>query len=261
MKNMKKHFLLSVLLSTIVSFGYAQEFAQVLKANQSVKILLNRSDIKVEGYDGNEVKITAMDYEAPPERAKGLRPLYNSAVDNTNTGLSVTEEDGTLLIREASNQDGEYLIQIPKNAKLSISQQNWNGQDIAVENMKNEVEIKSNSADVRLLNIDGPVIAKSTSGNIEVSFSTLNQAAASKISAISSDVEISLPANSPANFKLKSISGEIYTDFDMDFKQNSEGSNMRRLGGGHTIEASTNGGGTELGIETISSNIYIRKAQ
>ncbi|WPP53420.1 DUF4097 family beta strand repeat-containing protein [Catalinimonas niigatensis] len=258
---MKKYFLLSLLLGTLISIGHAQEFTQALKADQSVKILLNRSDIKVEGYDGNEVKITATNYEAPPERAKGLRPLYNNAVDNTNTGLAVTEENGALMIREASGQEGEYIIRIPQNAKLSISQQNWNGQDIEVQNMKNEVEIKSNSADVRLLNVDGPVIANSTSGDIEVVFSALNQAAASKISAISSDVEVSLPANSPANFKLKSISGEIYTDFDMDFNQDKEGSNMRRLGGGHTIEASTNGGGAELGIETISSNIYIRKAQ
>lgn len=241
---------------------YAQEFSKALGSKQQVKILLNRSDMKIEGYNGKEVKITALDYEQPPERAKGLRPLYNNAQDNTNIGLSVTDEGDALTIQEASNQGGEYIIKVPQNARLSILQLNWNGQDIRVQDMKSEIEIQAKNADIRLLNVQGPVIANSTSGEIAIVYSSLSQQAPSMISAVSSEVDITLPAASKANLVLKSMTGEIYTDMDLQLKQkNVKGSDMHLVGGGQTIEGTTNGGGAELGIKTISSNIYIRKAQ
>lgn len=257
---MKQILILGLALLTLPA--YAQEYSKAISGKQQVKILLNRSDMKIEGYNGNEVKITALDYEQPPERAKGLRPLYNSAQDNTSIGLQVTEEGDALTIQEASNQEGEYVIRIPQNARLSILQLNWNGQDIDVKDMKSEIEIQAKNADIRLLNVQGPVIANSTSGEIAIVYSALSQQAPSMISAVSSEIDITLPATSKANLVLKSMTGEIYTDMDLKLKQkNVKGSDMQLVGGGQTIEGSTNGGGAELGIKTISSNIYIRKAQ
>lgn len=259
---MKRLLILSLGLVLLAMPGYAQEYKQPLKANQKVKILLNRSEMKVEGYSGNEVNITALDYEQPPERAKGLTPLYNSTLDNTNIGLSITEENGTLIIQEASGQEGEYIIRLPQNARLSIEQVTWNGQDIEVRNMKSEIEVQAKSADIRLLDIEGPVIANSTSGEIVIVYAALNQEAPHMISAISSEVDITLPAGSKANLVLQSISGEIYTDLDIQMKRaNQKGEEMRMVGGGQKIEGTANGGGAELGVKTISSNVYIRKAQ
>lgn len=231
--------------------------------NQQVKVLLNRGDMKIEGYNGNEVRITAHNYEQPPERAKGLKPLYNNAQDNTGIGLSVEEEGGALVVQEASGQGGEYTLRLPENARLSIEQLNWQGQDIEVRNMKNEIEVKAKNADIRLTGVQGPVFANSTAGDINVVFSALKKDAVSMISSVSSEIDITLPASSKANFLLKSITGEIYTDFDLQLKKNgANGNELRRVGGGQHIEGTTNGGGgAELSINTISSNIYIRKAQ
>ncbi len=259
---MKKIFIISLGLALLALPGFAQDFTKRLNEKQQVKILLNRSDMRIEGYNGNEVKITALNYEQPPERAKGLRPLYNSAQDNTNIGLQVAEEGGALTIQEASNQGGEYLLKVPSNARLSILQLNWNGQEINVRDMKSEIEVQAKNANIRLLNVQGPVIANSTSGEIAIVYSALSQEAPSMISAISSEVDVTLPQTSKANLVLKSINGEIYTDMDIQLKQkNVKGSDMHIVGGGQTIEGTTNGGGAELGIKTISSNIYIRKAQ
>lgn len=257
---MKQILIFGLALLTLPA--YAQEYSKAISGKQQVKILLNRSDMKIEGYNGSEVKITALDYEQPPERAKGLRPLYNSAQDNTDIGLSVTEEGDALTIREASNQGGEYLIKIPQNARLSILQLNWNGQDIDVRDMKSEIEIQAKNADINLLNIQGPIIANSTNGDITIVYSSISQEAPSMISTVNSEIDITMPATSKANLVLKSMTGEIYTDMDLKLKQkNVKGSEMALVGGGQTIEGSTNGGGAELGIKTISSNIYIRKAQ
>lgn len=260
---MKRLIIISFWLAGLALPGYAQEYSKRISENQQVKILLNRADMKIEGYSGNEVRITAHNYEEPPERAKGLRPLYNNAEDNTGIGLSIVDENGTLLIQEASGQEGEYTLRLPENARLSIEQLNWRGQEIDVRNMKSEIEVKAKNADVRLTGVQGPIFANSTSGEINIVYSTLKNDAVSMISSVSSEVDITLPASSKATFLLKSITGEIYTDLDLQMKQSAgNGNELRRVGGGQHIEGTTNGGGgAELSINTISSNIYLRKAQ
>lgn len=260
---MKRLIIISCWLAAWALPGQAQEYSKRIAGNQQVKILLNKGEMKIEGYNGNEVKITAHNYQEPPERAKGLRPLYNSAQDNTGIGLAVTEESGTLLIQEASGQEGAYTLRLPENIRLSIEQLNWQGQDIDVLNMKNEIEVKGKNADMHLKGVQGPIFVNSTAGNINIVYSSLKQDAVSMISAVSSEVDITLPASSKATFLLKSITGEIYTDLDLQLKkQEGNGNELRRVGGGQHIEGTTNGGGgAELSINTISSNIYIRKAQ
>ena len=119
------------------------------------------------------------------------------------------------------------------------------------------MEIKTNNGKIDLLNVTGPVVANSTNGDIKVVYSSLNQEKPSAISSISSAIDVSLPANAKSSLSMKSISGEIYTDLDLDLKNAKEG--MSRVGGGHSINATTNGGGVAIKLSSISSNIYLRK--
>ena len=257
-----KYKILSLLLMLSLP-GLAQEFKQKVAANQAVKILYQKSDIAIEGYKGNELLIQAKNYEAPPERAKGLRSLYNTAVDNTNIGLSVEVQDGALVVREASQQGASYVIKVPEGLRLSVEQLNFGGGgDIRVKGMRNELEIKSKNAEVQLIDVTGPVIANSTSGDIMVKFSEYSQAGPSSISSVASDVDVSMPANAKAELVMSSVTGEIYTDLDLQMKnKGGKEANMTNLGGGgnSTIRANLNNGGAPLTIRTVSSDIYLRK--
>ena len=54
-----------------------------------VSIFIEKAEIEISGYSGNEIQIEAEgSFPGPPERAKGLKPLYNSAEDNTGIGLA-----------------------------------------------------------------------------------------------------------------------------------------------------------------------------
>lgn len=252
-----------VLLFLVSLPGFSQEFKQKIAANQAVKIQYHKADIMVEGYKGTELLIQARGYEAPPERAKGLRSLYNTAVDNTGIGLSVEVKDGALVIREASQQGSEYLIRVPEGSRLSIEQMNWGGGgDIKVKGMRNELEVKSKTAEVQLTDVTGPVIANSTSGDIVVRFSDYSQAGPSSISSVASEIDVSMPATAKAELVMGSVTGEIYTDLELQM-QNKGGkdASMTHLGGGanSTIRATLNGGGASLTIRTTSSDIYLRK--
>jgi len=242
------------------SKAHAQEYTYTLgnSAEKSIEFILSRSDVVIEGHDSDEVMIRNLDYSSPPERAKGLKALYNSAEDNTGIGLSVEEENGTLKIITASRDNGDYRLMVPNKVRVMIEEINWGGGDFELRNLEGEIEIKSKNGDMKLLNITGPVIANSTSGDMEITMENLSQMGPTSISLVSGFIDLSMPANSGADLFLSSISGEIYTDLDIQISGDREG-NMRRLGGGRKVEGTLNGGGVEVSLKTISGDIYLRK--
>ncbi len=238
---------------------FAQEFKAKLanSKDRKISIEMDASTLKIEGYDGDELIIKGNGFQEPPEQAKGLRSLYNSAVDNTGIGLAVTTQGNGLKIEKASRKSTSYILKVPKKVAILYQQVNWNGGSISISNVDGDLEVKTNNGKIDLLNVTGPVVANSTNGAIKVVYSSLNQEKPSAISSISSAIDVSLPTNAKSTLSMKSISGEIYTDLDLDLKNAKEG--MSRVGGGHSINATTNGGGVEIKLSSISSNIYLRK--
>lgn len=234
-------------------------------SENKVIIAITGGDLQVIGYEGEELKITTEDEEVyeKPEKAKGLKSLYNNTEDNTGIGLSVIKEGNLVKIVSASRHDSDYVIRIPRKAAISIEQVNWGDGDMEIIDCNGELEIKSTSGDIILNNVTGPVVANSTSGDLISTFTTLTVGKPTAISMVSGDVDISLPVDTRANFKLQSISGEIYTDFDIVYKKDNEKDidSMNHVGGGYSIEGAINGGGTDITIKTISGDIFIRKVK
>lgn len=258
---MKKSIILiiTIFLAILVEQVTAQEYKHTLgnSPDLNVEIAVGQSDVIIEGHDSNEIIIQNLDHNERPERATGLRALYYSAEDNTGIGLSVEEENGTLRIIPASRGDDEYRLIIPNRIRLVVEQVNFGGGDFEISNHGGEIEVQSKTADIRLSNITGPVTASSTSGDVEITFSQLSQANPTSISLVSGFIDITLPADTGANFNLSSISGEVYTDLDINL-QGRENNNMNRLGGGGQIIGTLNGGGIEVGLKSISGDIYLR---
>jgi DUF4097 and DUF4098 domain-containing protein YvlB len=259
---MKKVLLASMLGMLCLTGIQAQSLEYKTKLGNSkdkkVTIEMAAASVKIEGHNSDEVLIQASSGSpTPPERAKGLKPLYQSGSDNTGIGLSVVTDASGLHIEKVTRKEIRYTIKLPRQAALLYQEVNWQGGKIVVGNMEGDLEIKTNGADINLSNVTGPVVANSTSGNVNVVFSSLSQAKPTAISAISGEVDITLPANTKADMKLRSINGEMYTDFDLGRKSSVGG--LSKVGGAANVEGTTNGGGVELTLNTISSNIYIRK--
>lgn len=259
---MKIYLQRTCLFLTLMLFALGTVWCQKVEksfpaAGKTVKITISSADVIVEGHNGNNLIIETEGIEPPPERAKGLRPLFNSAEDNTGLGLEVVESNNEINIKKASNQALDYHIKVPKGAHLMVEETSWMGGDYTFNNLNGEIEVKTNGSDLKFTEVSGPIIASSTSGEITIVFAQLNQENPSSISNISGDIDISLPASSKANLELSSISGEVYTDLDIKTK-GDEKEGMVRLGGSNSISGTLNGGGVEINLKAISSNIYIR---
>ncbi|MEZ0485222.1 DUF4097 family beta strand repeat-containing protein [Fibrella aquatica] len=239
--------------------GPIKEYKTKLANNgdQKVTITLNAAHLKIEGYNGNELIIqTSAKLPVIPEQAKGLRPLYNSAVDNTGIGLAVTTENGGLHIESATPKNIPYTIRIPQKAGILYEQINWNVGHITIQHVDGDLELKTNNGSIYLNDVTGPVVANTTNGEVKVTFSALNQGKPTAISTINGSIDVTLPSNTKANFKLSNINGGTYTDFDLGLSS-KEG--MKRVSHGYSTNGTTNGGGVDLQLKTINSDIYIRK--
>ena len=225
---------------------------------KKIFIEVEGAGLVIEGHNGNDVVIETEDFEDPPERAKGLRALYNTAEDNTGIGLQIDVASGVMTIKKASHEDMEFHLKVPAGVSIEIEEQGWQGDDFHIKGVKGEIEVKGKGSNITIDDVTGPVVANTTSGDITVVFTSLNQDKPTSISNTSGFIDVTLPSNTKADLVLKSVTGEIYTDLDIKFETNEKQGDMRRIGG-HNLKGTINGGGVEVALKTISDDIYLRK--
>jgi len=213
-------------------------------------------ELTIEGYSGNEIIFSSLDGDVEtPERAKGLKPVYPSGTDNTGLGLSV-EKNGSMI--EVSNllpftKRRDVTVRVPENISIRVESECQYNTNISISHVKNEIEIET-CHDINLKDVSGPLVLSTISGNIEITFGTINTGKPFSINSVSGEIDITLPSKLAADIEMQTISGAMYSDFD--FSQND--TDMKRIGGGQ-INSKLNGGGTKFSIMTVSSNIYLRK--
>jgi DUF4097 and DUF4098 domain-containing protein YvlB len=78
------------------------------------------------------------------------------------------------------------------------------------------------------------------------------------VKTISGFIDLSLDPAEKADLEMSTISGEIYSNISLDFGKDAP--EIPRIGGTR-IRATSNGGGTRMELETISGDIFLRKAQ
>jgi len=236
----------------------AQEYKLPVQNTKDGRLILKdfNGELPIEGYTGSEIIITsASGAVTPPEKAKGLKPIYPSGNDNTGVGLNMQKIDNliTLTCLLPFTQDGEYKIRVPENMAIELSSGCERNNNIEIRGMKNEIEIE-NCHDIKLEEVTGPLVLSTIAGNIDITYSTINTTKSSSVNSISGDIDITLPVKTATSLDLKTISGAIYSDFD--FTESRQ--NMKKIGGNETNYA-LNGGGFKFTIESISGNVFLRK--
>jgi Toastrack DUF4097 len=262
---MKKIVSLSIValaLSCITSRAQNKEYRVKLSGtatSQKVVITNVFGELHIAGGSSDEVVITGNTAATPPEKAKGLHVISAFGDDNTGIGLNVTQQNGTLQIAGVSKaaNEGTFQIQVPKSVSLKVESEFVNAKDVALENLSGEIEARVNFADLSLKGISGPIVLYTLNGKIEVTMAALAQTKPSSISSVNGSIDLTLPANAPANFDLSTINGQVYSDLDLKFDA-PEANDMRRVGGGMKTTAKNAGGGVIVTVSSINDNIYLR---
>lgn len=91
------------------------------------------------------------------------------------------------------------------------------------------------------------------SGNIDIQGATSPVWAKS----ISGFVDLSWPTSKGANVAMKTVTGEVYTDLTIDFKNQRPKHPLV----GYLLEGTLLSGGPEVRLESISNDVYLRKGK
>jgi len=238
----------------------AQEYKIPVANARDTRLVLKdfSGSLPIEGYSGSDIVITALSGDfTPPEKAKGLKPIYAGGTDNSGIGLDVQKSDNEIQVTciVPFTRQSEYKLRVPENMTIELESGCERNNDVTIKGMKNELDITT-CQDIKLENVTGPLVLSTISGDIEITYSTINTAKSSSVHSVSGDVDITLPSKTATTLELSVISGAIYSDFDFSDSQK----NLKKIGGNETNK-SLNGGGFKYSIGSISGNIYLRKGQ
>jgi DUF4097 and DUF4098 domain-containing protein YvlB len=226
----------------------------------------SRRDVQIEAHatPGRPAPRRRADDEPPPP---GLRRLTQ------NSPFNVEEDRNTISIDVDSPVRGmDFTIEVPLRTNLAIETVSGS---ITVEGVEGELEVEAVNGPVTLTNVGGSVVAHSVNGKVTATVTRAAPQQPMAFTSLNGAVDVTLPAAIKANLKLRSDQGDVYTDFDLQLRQESSNSNPnpnprvdRSRNGGrdvvdidNAIYGSVNGGGPDFEMRTFNGNVYVRKAK
>ncbi|MEO1653013.1 MAG: hypothetical protein AAFU64_05680 [Bacteroidota bacterium] len=251
---MKNHSLLFLLCFLFVSPQlWAQKtmvFSEALPASQKVKLDLEyASNITINIYDGQEVKLS-------------VSASLNDNEDNDNYEIEAKKE-GDYLLFESRIKDLKKISK--KRVALSGDNQgghHWNRRVYWDDD--HEVHIVNGNyltLDVNYeisLPAQASLIIETVTGEIEMT----SPPKGLEIKSVTGDIDLSVGEGAAHSFKVKTITGDVYTNLKLNYKE-KDGKGLKRVGGGFStrLEADLNGGGNAFVLESTTGNIYLRKQE
>ena len=199
--------------------------------------------------------------EEKAKKTAGMKQLTGVA-----SGLEIEEEGNVVSVSAQSFKAAtDLVIQVPVASSIEI-RTNMDG-TIVVEGIGGEIDINNINGPVTLKNVSGNTLVHTVTGDIQAELTRIAADKPMSFSTMNGDIDVTLPADARANFKMKTDQGEIYTDFDMSVGRKSGRAEAAekteqgkyRISFDKSLLGVVNGGGTEISFNTFSGDIYIRK--
>ncbi len=216
--------------------------------------------ITVKTYNGKDVIVETAGGRRADRESGGMRRI------DAPRGLDVTEEDNVITVRLNPPAQGSLVITVPPDTSLKIKS---NQGAVTAEGVRGEVEAKSLNGAINLTNISGAVVADTLNGALNIKLDRVDPAKPMSFSTLNGAIDVTLPADTKANLKMRTDHGEIYSDFEIKLTGGSQDVQTRRPGDSkdaqfrvrfdRTMFGTINGGGPELSFRTLNGTINIRK--
>jgi DUF4097 and DUF4098 domain-containing protein YvlB len=183
-------------------------------------------------------------------------------------GFSAVEDHNVVTVSpEMGGLEGMNLnIQVPVNTSVELK--SVNGGHIDVTGLNGEINVENVNGPISLKNVSGSVLANTVNGELTVSLDRVMPNKPMSFTTLNGKVDVTLPADTKANLRLKTMHGAVYSDFDVKMEPDSSKpviEDGRGRGGKYEIKmdrsvvGSINGGGPEYSFRTMNGTILIHK--
>jgi len=253
-------------------------FENASAAENKLSVYNVHGSVTVQGYEGEEIRITAI------EEINGSGREVELAKEELS--LRVEQEGSLVLIyldapfitinrkgdriqyrMDRRDNDYDFLfditVRVPKNTQIYAS--TINRGTVTVENTNREVSASNVNGQIQLSNISGATKAHTVNGNITATYSASPEAD-SNYQTINGTIEVNYPESLSADIRFKSMHGELYTDFSntqrLKVQVNKDVSSKRgkttyRLDRFAPIRIGA--GGPTYSFEVLNGDVYVKQ--
>jgi hypothetical protein len=204
-----------------------------------VKVKQMEGGITVQGYDGKEVIVEARPPGAKARGMEGKRVEALSGLEAARSGLRVEEADNVVTVSARPRGGGAVGLDLKVPVATSLKLSCMNAGSIQVENVEGEIEADCLNCSVVLTRVSGVVVAHSLNGDVLVRMARVTPGKPMSFSTLNGNIDVTLPPDLEAKFKLETQNGFIHNDF------------AGRL----------DGGGAEFRFKAVNGNIHLRKSK
>jgi hypothetical protein len=233
--------------------------------------------ILVRGYDGNEVIVIVREHadeddddhdddeDEQDERGDARRREGLRRIPNTGLGLVAEERDNRVSIGTDTPLMRELELEISVPRRTSVSASTVNGGDLMIEGVTGEHELSNVNGGIFARDIAGSVVAGTTNGDVEISLNEVTADKPMSFASFNGDLDIAFPANVSADLRIAGGRGDIYTDFDVEIRPQTEvferggDPGRRQIRFEQEMSGVVGRGGPEFRFKTFNGDITIRK--
>jgi hypothetical protein len=217
--------------------------------------------VTIRGYDGKDAIIESTGLAGRRTRDAALSP----GMHRLDQGDSPKVTEASNMITVEAPPWASVAIQVPVETSLSV--QSVVG-TITIDNVSGELEVEDVNGAVTITNAAGSMLVHSMNGEITASVAKVTTDKAMSFSTMNGTIDVTLPANLKANFKMKTDNGDIYTDFDVkldagpdkpEIQDGRDKGGRYRIRMDRTVRGTINGGGPEIQFTTYNGRILIHK--
>jgi hypothetical protein len=232
---------------------------------RTLVVSLIQGSIEVRGYSGADAIVESKGTGGVARHRPSNVPEGMHQIGPSRAGLDISEDSNTITIHGGVFGSANVTVQIP--AQTSLRLKTVNGGKITVEGVSGDIEADNTNGSVMITDVSGSVVANSTNGRVTVTLSKITPNKNMSFSTLNGTVDVTLPADTKANLRMRTDNGEIWSDFDvkLDGAHPPQVDDQRKSGGKYrvrldkTIYGSINGGGPEIQLVTFNGSIFLRK--
>jgi hypothetical protein len=225
---------------------------------RTVVVNMVQGSITIRGYNGNDAIVEGNHVGSRRRDSdhSGMHQIFPPA------GMDIKEDNNTITIHGDVIHSSNITVQVPVQTSLKLK--TVNGGKIEVEGVTGDIEADNTNGSVVITDVSGSVVASSTNGKVLVTLNHVTPNKSMSFSTMNGTVDVTLPADTKANLRMRTDNGEIWSDFDVKLDGGShaqvdQSRSGRRIRIDKTVYGSINGGGPEIQMVSFNGTIYLRK--
>ncbi len=157
----------------------------------------------------------------------------------------------------ANDVEIEFVVDLPRGVDVRLSTAVG---DVTTGPLRGSVEARSGSGDIEITTTEH-ASAETRSGDVRVSMGQTRWNGSLRLSTLSGDVRLALPAESSVELSATTRTGTIRSDFDLGRPERVSWGARRKPSGsvGTSVHGVIGEGGRELKLETLSGNVVVKR--